>query len=107
MIIKSGQDPTEREPDAPDNLTERELKSPMIASPAADNLKPLHVEVAGKPEMVENLAQHGSAVLDGGLRNSTVAHPPGDHPPPTLIFHHVRGRYRIEAGGLTPSGRRT
>jgi hypothetical protein len=34
---------TEREPDAPDNLIEREPKSPMIASPAADNLKPLQV----------------------------------------------------------------
>jgi len=32
MIIKIGQEPTEREP-----------KSPMIASPAADNLKPLQV----------------------------------------------------------------
>jgi hypothetical protein len=37
---------TEREPDALDNLTEREPKSPMIASPAADNLKPLQVGVA-------------------------------------------------------------
>ena len=33
----------EREPDAPDNLTQREPKSAMIASPAADNLKPLHL----------------------------------------------------------------
>ena len=32
MIIKIGQGPKEREP-----------KSPMIASPAADNLKPLHL----------------------------------------------------------------
>ena len=36
----------EREPDAPDNLTQREPKSAMIASPAADNLKPLHVRGA-------------------------------------------------------------
>ena len=34
---------TEPEPDAPDNLTQCEPKSPMIASPAADNLKPLQV----------------------------------------------------------------
>jgi hypothetical protein len=34
---------TEREPDAPDNLTEREPKSPMIASPAADNCKRLQI----------------------------------------------------------------
>jgi hypothetical protein len=33
----------EREPDAPDNLTEREPKLSMIASRAADNLKPLQV----------------------------------------------------------------
>jgi hypothetical protein len=43
MIIKIGQEPTEREPDGPDNLTEREPKSPMIASPAADKCKPLHL----------------------------------------------------------------
>jgi len=34
---------TKPEPDVPDNLTEREPKSAMIASPAADNLKPLHL----------------------------------------------------------------
>jgi len=34
---------TEREPAALDNLAEHEPKSPMIASPAADNLKPLHL----------------------------------------------------------------
>jgi hypothetical protein len=34
---------TEREPDAPDNLTEREPKSPMIASPAAHNCKRLQI----------------------------------------------------------------
>jgi hypothetical protein len=34
---------TKREPDTPDNLIEREPKSAMIASPAADNLKPLHL----------------------------------------------------------------
>ena len=34
---------TEREPDARDSLTEREPKSPMIASQAADDCKPLHV----------------------------------------------------------------
>jgi hypothetical protein len=37
------QEPTEREPDAPDNLTEREPKSPMIASPGADDCKPQQV----------------------------------------------------------------
>ncbi len=36
---------TEREPAALDNLAEHEPKSPMIASPAADNLKPLHVVI--------------------------------------------------------------
>ena len=36
---------TKPEPDVPDNLTQREPKSAMIASPAADNLKPLQVEV--------------------------------------------------------------
>jgi len=34
---------TKPEPDVPDNLTQCEPKSPMIASPAADNLKPLQV----------------------------------------------------------------
>jgi hypothetical protein len=34
---------TEREPDALDNLIEREPKSPMIARPAADDCKPLHL----------------------------------------------------------------
>ena len=38
----------EREPDAPDNLTEREPKSAMIASRAADNLKPLVRRETGK-----------------------------------------------------------
>ena len=33
----------EPEPAAPDNLTEREPKSPMIASPASDDCTPLHV----------------------------------------------------------------
>lgn len=37
---------TEREPDAPDNLTEREPKFAMIASPAADDCKPLQVRAA-------------------------------------------------------------
>ena len=36
---------TEPEPDGPDNLTEREPKSPMIASPAADDCKPLQLEI--------------------------------------------------------------
>jgi predicted ferric reductase len=36
---------TEREPDGPDNLTEREPKSPMIASPATDDCKPLQIVV--------------------------------------------------------------
>jgi hypothetical protein len=39
---------TEPEPDGPDNLTEREPKFAMIASPAADDCKPLHL-VAGLP----------------------------------------------------------
>jgi hypothetical protein len=43
MIIKIGQEPIEPEPEASDNLTEREPKSPMIASPATDDCKPLHV----------------------------------------------------------------
>jgi hypothetical protein len=43
MIIKIGQEPTEREPDALDNLTEREPKSPMIARPSADDCKPLQI----------------------------------------------------------------
>ena len=34
---------TEREPDAPDSLTEREPKFAMIASPAADKCKPLQL----------------------------------------------------------------
>ena len=37
---------TKPEPDVPDNLTQREPKSAMIASPAADNLKPLQVAAA-------------------------------------------------------------
>jgi hypothetical protein len=32
----------EREPDAPDSLTEPEPKSPMIARPAADDREPLY-----------------------------------------------------------------
>ena len=53
-ITKSGQEPnyrepriTKPEPDVPDNLTQREPKSAMIASPAADNLKPLQVAAGG------------------------------------------------------------
>jgi len=38
---------TKPEPDVPDNLTQCEPKSPMIASPAADNLKPLQLRPAG------------------------------------------------------------
>ena len=45
VIIKSGQEPTEREP-----------KSPMIASPAADNLKPLQV---GRFARLASLAEQG------------------------------------------------
>jgi hypothetical protein len=36
---------TEREPAALDNLAEHEPKSPMIASPAVDNLKPLQLSM--------------------------------------------------------------
>src|SRR4051794_21751156 len=56
VIIKSGQEPTKPEPDVPDNLTQREPKSAMIASPAADNLKPLQVA-----------ASAGGLVFDGLL----------------------------------------
>ena len=45
MIIKIGQEPIEREPDAPDNLTEREPKSAMIASPGTDDCEPQHLTV--------------------------------------------------------------
>lgn len=48
MIIKIGQDPTEPEPDAPDNLTRREPKSPMIPRPAADDCEPLQILVVQK-----------------------------------------------------------
>jgi len=40
-------------------------------------------------------------VLAGGLRNSTLSHPPGDHPPTTPNFHHVRGRYLVPTIRLT------
>jgi hypothetical protein len=40
---------TEREPDTLDNLADREPKFAMIASPAADNLKPLHLAVVATP----------------------------------------------------------
>ena len=48
MIIKIGQEPTERELDGPDSLTQHDPKSPMIASPAADNCKPLVRRETGK-----------------------------------------------------------
>ena len=40
---------TEREPEAPDNLTEREPKFAMIASRSADNCKPLQLGFTGQP----------------------------------------------------------
>ena len=39
---------TKPEPDVPDNLTQREPKSAMIASPAADNLKPLQIGLSSQ-----------------------------------------------------------
>ena len=45
---------TEPEPDAPDNLTQREPKSAMIASPAADNLKPLQVAPVDRAALVDS-----------------------------------------------------
>jgi hypothetical protein len=43
MIIKIGQEPTEREPGGPDSLTEGEPKFAMIASPTTDDCKPLQI----------------------------------------------------------------
>ena len=50
---------TEPEPDAPDNLTQREPKSAMIASPAADNLKPLHLS-ARRRAIAQSVGRKGA-----------------------------------------------
>ena len=52
---------TERDPDAPDSLSARGPKSPMIARPAGDNLKPLHVRRLGR--VVNYLAMASNASL--------------------------------------------
>ena len=56
---------TKPEPDAPDNLTQREPKSAMIASPAADNLKPLQVSCS--------TATSAATAFGNGGRKQTVA----------------------------------
>src|SRR4051812_35927573 len=42
----------------------------------------------------------GPSVLDGGLRNSTLSHPSGDHLLPAPNFHHVQGRYPASPFGV-------